>query len=905
MDNESRSPCRERSPGRSERLLRMACGLAVLAFPVQFRVRQREALLQTLADDVPPRSHAMRWPHVIANLADVIRAGLAERLFGRRGRRAPAAVTGPDTLSIGDGVVGPGPIARWRRDLRHGWRSVAAHPVSSLATAFVFCLGVGLFTTMFALADPYVLRPLPYEDPQELVRVQLTEASNRGAGPGRRDVGPDLRVPSLDEWRTRTDLFQGVAAYTHRGATWLRTSRGLLSVDVTDVSTNFFEVLGTTWASPPAWQPASLSDQEVPILVTSRADESFGGVDRAAVSAVGPGPSLKPVGRLPEGVLFPEPRSRSVDAVSAFETGPLLTITTANDGYSYSRGLTVVARMQPGISPSLVATALRAMLPADTAWTVRVERLSDAMTRDVRPLALGALAAGTLVLLACAGNVANLLAARGVHRSREFSTRRALGASRIDLARLCLVEVGLISAGAVTAGCGLAWFALRACALMVPEKYVALGAPILAPRVVMAGVLAGLAVAAIGLVPRLATIAITADRHIAGGVIAGRLRFTFTAAQSALALVLAIGAAMLVQSFANLSRFDLGRDRTALTVDVQLHRPDDLAAQPAQFDVGAGLDRLRRIPGVQAVSARRGGSTAVGGGAVEVNGENSFVWQTEVLPGFFDAAGVRILAGRELRPGDEHWNAVIVNEAFVRTHWAGGPAIGRILTRGGRQAEVVGVVHDSTDLAFSIDSPPAPMLFSLLAAGLPGERGALPTEFQYVVRVAGDPDVYVTPIRDGLGAVHAGVVVGDVETYGGRLADLVRDRTFATLVLGVFAGVSGAVTLAGLVGIVVFIVACRTREIAIRMAVGAPSTHIMALVVREAIVAAATGALVGLLAGRWLSMWLQSLVFRVEAGNWTTTVAAAAIGLTLMVVAALVPARRATRLQPHMALRVE
>src|SRR5690606_27576276 len=124
-----------------------------------------------------------------------------------------------------------------------------------------------------------------------------------------------------------------------------------------------------------------------------------------------------------------------------------------------------------------------------------------------------------------------------------------------------------------------------------------------------------------------------------GGVIAGRLRFTFTAAQSALALVLAIGAAMLVQSFANLSRFDLGRDRTALTVDVQLHRPDDLAAQPAQFDVGAGLDRLRRIPGVQAVSARRGGSTAVGGGAVEVNGENSFVWQTEVLPGFFDAAG--------------------------------------------------------------------------------------------------------------------------------------------------------------------------------------------------------------------------------------------------------------------------
>jgi predicted permease len=861
------------------------CRWALLAFPADFRARQGRALLQTLTADLRRRSVVASALRLFGNLLDTVRAGMAERLARRRHSiRPPASLN-----SVASG--GSPQIGRWLVDTQHAWRSIRLRPGASAATTMVFALGIGLATAMFALADPYFLRPLPYERPQELAVIRLGSPGGRGGLPpgGRGAIPPP--TPTLEAWRSRTDLFDGVAAYTGRAAIWVRSDAGLVSLTVTDVTENFFQVLGTRDPVPEA-SLAESSTASVPIVLASRGRQKIT-ADLAAGTLVGEnGVTFRVDGSLPERFLFPEPGQQNLEALSAFSTGPLRTITADGEGaYSSRRPLTVIARLKPGVDLALAANSLGAMMPSNARYAVQADWLSDVMTRRVRPLATGALTAGLLILLVCAGNVANLVAARGAWRAREFATREALGASRLDILRLRLLELGLMAVASAAGGLGIAWLALAASARVIPAEYVTLGAPAITGRVVTFSGLAALGVVVIVLIPLLMTVRPAA--HRAPGRAVTWLRFGFTGVQSALSLVLAVGAAMLLQSYANLHAHDLGLDRTSLTVTVAPPHPGGRQGPGRVLDVQSDVDRLSRIPGVAAASARRGGMS---GGSVLVNGVPTFAFIEDTAPGLFDAAGMTMRQGRALRPGDELWRAVVVNEAFAREHWPDRSPLGQVIVRDKRQAEVVGVVRDVFWFEFSFE-PPAPKIYALVTG--------MPNTVEYVVRGAGDPTAYVEPIRRTLVAVHANDFIGEVETVGGRLADRVRDRTFATLVLTFYAVAAGAVTLAGLVGIVTFIVARRTREIAIRLAVGARPTHIRRLVVREVLAAAAAGAAVGLLVGRWLSTWLESFVFGIEAGNWPTALAAALGAVTIMILAALVPARRAVRLQPTVALRTE
>jgi hypothetical protein len=378
------------------------------------------------------------------------------------------------------------------------------------------------------------------------------------------------------------------------------------------------------------------------------------------------------------------------------------------------------------------------------------------------------------------------------------------------------------------------------------------------------------------------------------------LRFTFAAMQSAVAMMLVVGAAMLVQSYANFVRQPTGYDGNTLVVSVGIRR----GAPDLTFDeVVSTLGNLRRIPGVTSAAATNGAvvQEIKSTGAVQIKGQRASVHRKAVTPGFFETVGTTVLQGRPPGAGDANWRGVVVNEAFVRRHFSDSSPLGAILERRSgqavQQAAIVGVVRNAFDQGLA--SPPEPTVYDVLG---PDQRLS---EMRYVLRTIPDAAISREAVRRAVAGVNPGALIRTVDTIASRLSRSVHDRTFATLVLSFFGIAGGAITVAGLVGIVAFVVARRTREIAIRIAIGATRRDVRQLVVREAVSAAVVGGLAGLLAGRWLSTWLESFVYGVKAGNWATATVAGIIMLVVMVGAALVAARHAVRLRPIQALRME
>lgn len=806
---------------------------------------------------------------------------------------APAARTG---LRI--------PLGKWLSDVRFAWRSLSLRRGSSLATVLVFALGVGLASAMFALTDPYILRPLPFEDPGRLVVVDLKVKSE----------DRDARIPTIEDWRARTNLFKGVAAFRSQPSMRLRLPDGAVNFSVASVTEDFFDVLGTPAPHSGAWR-ATTDASVLPVILTPAGQRALAGQPKANGVLL---PDTGGTGLRVEGIL----QEKMVDTVFAAFAGSIHGVTpyrpsavierwwSADGSSSSTQRHNVLARLHPGVSLKDVERALELPLPSGRRAAVSVERLSDRLVgKKLRPLAYGALGAGILILLVCAGNVANLFIARSAYRAREFATREALGANRADIGRLWLIELALTAALGVIGGVAIAGVALACAAQVIPAEYARFGAPALTWRVVLFAALSGAVVVVAGIIPaalvgRVVPRALMGHGASAAGSRLKFLRLTFGAIQASLAMVLAVGSAMLVQSYLNLQQQDTGYD--ADTVVVRTSYP---APQGPMLDdiVQSSVHRLRAIPGVQAASAT---THAVGegesGGAVMVDGNDISASLTYVMPGFFDVAGMSLRQGRPLEDRDRGWRAVVVNQSFARTAWPGASALGQALTRDRHHPEVVGVVDDVFDASLAM--APKPTVYILQTDSF-WSAGRNPFGFDwrmiYVLRASGSPERYGELIRRALADVNRDAVIQAPTTIGASLADSVRARTFATLVLALFCIAGGAVTIAGLAGIVTFVIARRTREMAIRMALGAERRHIRRLVIREAASAAILGGAAGMLAGRWLSKWLESLVYGLVAGNWTTALIAGALMLAVMLAAALLPARRAVRLQPTEALRVE
>jgi predicted permease len=531
------------------------------------------------------------------------------------------------------------------------------------------------------------------------------------------------------------------------------------------------------------------------------------------------------------------------------------------------------------------------------------------MTAGMRPLALGALASGLMILLVCAANATNLLVARGIHRAKDAATRRALGASRADILRLLLFELALLAAIVTTASLLLAHVALGVVATAIPAEYVRLGELGVDARLALFTALLTLTILGCCAVP--AWLSLCAGRRTLrpGSVEEPRTirwwRFALVAGQTCVALVLLLGSSFLLRSYVNLWQQDTGYAGDTRFVSVSYpgsHTPARMTASAA-----ATVRELRRVPGVSDAAAGISvgylldGYFGAGGTLLRAAGERLRLVPAQVSEGYFDVVGTRLLAGRALTAADRGWEAVVLNESAAERLFPGvAPAavVGRHLTANDKPALVVGVVQNARDRA--LDAGPAPRVYKPIDLSSSPLRRVM-----YAVRATPGIEMHDLAVRRVIRAVDSGAVVEAIDTADGRLAESIRDRSFATLMFALFATAALGVTGAGIFAVVAFVVARRTRELAIRLALGARPGHLLSIVVGDAVLAAAVGAAGGLLAGRWLAQALDAYLFGMTAGDPYAPVLAAATLIAAAALAAWWPARRALRLQPSETLRVE
>jgi putative ABC transport system permease protein len=525
-------------------------------------------------------------------------------------------------------------------------------------------------------------------------------------------------------------------------------------------------------------------------------------------------------------------------------------------------------------------------------------------------------AVGCVLAIACA-NIANLLLGRGAARRRELAVRAALGASRARVIRQLLTESIVMASAGAAGGAVLAWWSLRWLMRISPGDLPGIGSVALDSRVLvftvllslLTGVLCGLAPALHGSVGNInADLGETGGRGSEGRR-SGRTRDALVAMEIAVALVLLVGAGLLLRSFHSLSRVDTGiRTERLLTFDMVLTGERARSPQARQAFFQRALNAIAALPGVERAGAAAtlpiGGDDFASGVVIEGKpeprpGELPRAGLQVVTPGYFEAMGIRVVEGRDVAESDTAGAVpvVLVNETFARQHWPGEAPVGRRLRFGGETgtwSTVVGVVSDIRHLGPA--APPRPEFYQ------PYTQRSFPF-MAFVVRTSGAPTALVPSIRAAITTLDRAQPISGVSTMEEHIGRaLSRPRFMSTLIVcfGVLALVLSTV---GVYGVMAFSVAQRTREIAIRTALGATAGNVLTLVLGKAMVLTTAGVAAGVAASIALSGALRGLLYGVTAADPGTYAAVVGILATVALLAAAVPAWRATRIPGAMVLR--
>jgi predicted permease len=820
------------------------------------------------------------------------------------------------------------------QDVRHALRLMRRDPAFTATALATLALGIGLNTAIFSVAYGVLWRPLPYPGADRLVVLASTQRAEKGV-----KTFWTWTPTTYDALRPRLGTLDDLAAYNSIDAQF--TGRGEpLRLDALEVSPNFFATLGVSPVRGRAFLTGSAaSDDDRSAIVSDRlwrtafnADPAItgqsitlDGLPRTIVGVLPPDFSFRPVvsfGTLPEADIFLPSRWPGDDGSSAF--------------------LFLLGRMKPDATPERTAAELTAlvnersikpvgalapegMLAAKVPVRARVVGLQEHGTAPVRRLLVILLGAVSFVLLIACVNVANLQMARLTARRGELSVRMAIGAGRRRIVRQLLTEAVVLSLAGAALGVVLAQIAVRLTLPLVPESVLPrLGGIVIDVRV-MAFCL-GLSLVAtvlVGLVPALRVsgaafgegLALHAGETRTTGDRQGeRLRALLVATQIAMTLVLLIGAGLLVRSFVRLTSvapgFEVsGGDGVLQTVKVTL--PERLYSEPERIHAFARdvLERIRYLPGVSSASLIN--SMPFGMMFIQldfyIEGQPKptlFAGTPKIDPNYFKTMGIPLLAGRDFTERDTEGGpkVAIISERIVREYFPGGPgqAIGQRvrLEDNGEWLTVVGVVGDIHQRG--LDGNVQPMIY----APFQQERGGFVRVVSFVART-NTPASVAEGIRAEIRRAAPDLPIETTRTMDEAVSESVAQSRFRMLLLGLFAMAATLIATCGIYGLMAYAVTQRRREIGVRMALGAERRDVQRLVLARALRIVVAGVVLGLGGAFAVTRVLQRFLFGVTP---TDPIAFSVVTLVLIAVgliAAWMPARRATRIDPVAALRSE
>ncbi|MEM9554289.1 MAG: ADOP family duplicated permease [Acidobacteriota bacterium] len=807
------------------------------------------------------------------------------------------------------------PLSAFALETRRAARMLRRQPGFALVVVLTLALGLGAATAVFSVLDDVLLKPLRFAEPDRLVHLWGYDVTS---GRGR----SNLSYPDFEDLRDEVDGLAAVAAYQVERAGLVDGASTPTRIDAAFVSHSLFETLGLRVARGRDLDPADDRRGAEPVVVLSHGlwRTRYGGDPEILGRRVRLGDTERTVvGVADAGVVFPE----GAQVWAPIEPRPGTEVRGVHNLKAVARLADSAAADPVDAGLATLATRLEADYPrSNAARGLRTEPLQEALVQAQRPrLLLLFAAAGLLLLVACA-NVTGLLMERAVGRGREVATRAALGASRLQLARGFAAEAMLLVGCAVGIGMGFAWLGQRAIVHFAPEMPRLAGASLDLRAFGFAAVAAALTALALSQMPLLEAW----RREIAAMLAAGgrggsdgqgrqRLRRLVVIGEIALAVLLVTGAGHLLRSFERLAAVDLGFEPdNVLVIDLDLPKPfisEDWPETVAFYD--SLFERLDALPGVESVAAghmhpaKRGWETSftIDGLDRPPEGYEPEASFRPVTEGFFETAGIRLLRGRtfDARDRSESDGVVVVNQAFVDEHLpAGADPLGWRLRRDNwwiatiETLEIIGVVETTRFSGRDGRILPAMYLF----------HAQHPTPAMSVlVRTRVDPWNLRQSAADAVWALAPDLPIDRFATLGDLVADTVAARRLLTWLLGLFAALALGLAALGVYGVLAYATARRTRELGLRMALGAARPDLVRLVLRQGLGLTAVGLALGLGGSLAAGRLLDAFLFDTRATEPMTLLAVVGLLALTALAAAYLPARRAAGLDPSRALQEE